>query len=142
VIDGDHKDRLERIESAIVQWMDWYTRVEIKINKLLQLEATLVAFESSVQAKLDDLNTKVDALMAVADDIKAAIANLDTETTAVAANIAAIAAKIKNSMTDAEVADIQTAFGLLSDRLVGLAQDPTAPVPAPAPALASLRKKL
>lgn len=87
------------------------------------------------------LTGKVEKLMAVADDIKAALATLDTETTAIGANIAALAAKIKNSMTDAEVAEIQGSFGTLSTRLTTLAVDPTVPVPPPPPALAALRKK-
>ncbi len=78
----------------------------------------------------------------LAEDLKAALANLDTETNAVAANIAALAAKVKNTMTDAEVADIKAGFGALSDRLTGLATDPTNPVPSPSPALTALRKKI
>jgi peptidoglycan hydrolase CwlO-like protein len=94
----------------------------------------------AISSQLSDLQQKVNTIVALADDLKASIAKLDTETTAVAANIAAIAAKIHNSMTDAEVAEVQASFQTLGDRLTTLAVDPTVPVPPPPAALKALRK--
>ena len=91
--------------------------------------------------KLDKILHNQEKIMAVADDIKAALANLDAETTAIGALITKLAGGIKNSMTDAEVADVKAGFDTLSQRLTTLAVDPTQPVPPVPPPLAALKKK-
>ncbi len=91
--------------------------------------------------KLELILQRLEKLMAVADDIKAALANLDAETTAIGALITKLSSGIKNSMTDAEVADVKAGFATLSDRLTTLAVDPTQPVPPVPPPLAALKKK-
>lgn len=95
-----------------------------------------------INRRLDYIDALLEKLMAVADDIKAALATLDTETTAIATNVTNLAAKIKNSMTDAEVADVKSGFDTLSARLTTLAVDPTIPVPPPPAPLTALRKKI
>lgn len=105
--------------------------------------------------KLDKIICTGEKLMALADDLKAGIAKLDAETNAnaaaieaVQANITQLAGRIKNTMTDQEVADIQAALGVQSDKLTAesdrlktLAVDPTNPVPPVPAALAQARKK-
>lgn len=109
----------------------------------------------SMHHKLDKIICTGEKLMALADDLKAGIAKLDAETNAnaaaieaVQANITQLAGRIKNTMTDQEVADIQAALGVQSDKLTAesdrlktLAVDPTNPVPPVPAALAQARKK-
>lgn len=79
--------------------------------------------------------------MALADDLKAGLKKLDEETTAIAALITKLGSSVKNSMTDQEVADIQTGLSTLSDRLTSLAADPNNPVPPPPPQLKMLKQQ-
>lgn len=97
---------------------------------------------AKIIARTNHLAERLEILMSVAQDIKKALAALDAETTLVANNIAALAAQIHNGMTDAEVADINASFTLLSDRLKALAVDPAAPVPPPPATLLALRSKI
>ncbi len=110
----------------------WHALLAGQLNLIASQLGLLLGQLNDRFARIDSTLEKI---MAVADDIKAAIANLDTETTAIGALITSLAGKIKNSMTDAEVADVKGAFTALSDRLTSLAVDPSAPVPPPPPAL-------
>ncbi|MES2342333.1 MAG: hypothetical protein V4597_11690 [Pseudomonadota bacterium] len=72
-------------------------------------------------------------IMALADDLKAGLKKLDDETTAIGALITTLSGKVKNSMTDAEVAEVTGQLDAISARLTSLAVDPLNPVPPPVP---------
>lgn len=127
---SDHSDiivRLERLAVAVEHVHHMAHASGVKLNQIL--------------VRLSVLDSKLETLMALVDDLKVSIKQLDDETTAIGALITKLAAGIKNSMTDAEVADVKAAFGTLSDRLTTLAVDPTIPVPPPPPMFAALKAK-
>ncbi len=99
-----------------------------------------------IEEHIIDLGTQLrrmeKRIMAVADDLKAGIAALNAETDVIAALLTSLAGRIKNSMTDAEVADVKAALQAESDRLTTLGVDPTNPVPAPSAPLAASRAKV
>ena len=73
---------------------------------------------------------KEDKFMAdVASELELLRTSLDAATNAVAEKIQALTNSIKNSMTDAEVANLKSGLGAVVTRLNSLAADPTDPVP-------------
>jgi hypothetical protein len=91
--------------------------------------------------KVNLLLRQGEAIMALADDLKAGIAKLDAETTQIATVISALVAKLQaGGLSPQDQADIFAALGAVSDRLTSLGVDPTAPVPAPTPAINNAKK--
>lgn len=106
----------------------WLTRVRRYVGCLLDLPYAV----RGTSAQLHFLNQKVNRIMALAEEIRALLAKIDAATNAVAERIAQLKAQIKNSLTDAEVADIQSQLTAAEARLRAVAADPDNPVP-PAP---------
>lgn len=124
--------------------VDRLYRIEAQNNLILHATTALAQDLGRLSAqlfdRLDRLTRIGGRLMALADDLKASVAKLDSETTAIADVVSSLAARIKNSMTDAEVAELQGAFTALDERLKGLGVDPTNPVPPPTPAFTAAKK--
>jgi hypothetical protein len=94
------------------------------------LNAILLRLDS-ISLKLITIEGKEDILMAnVAQDFEALRVALDDATNAVATKIATLTSSIKNSMTDAEVANLKSGFGAVKDTLNALAASPSDPVPS------------
>lgn len=105
---------------------------------------------------LAHLERKVGTLMSLASDLQASMTRIEQATTEngetlkkVGANITQLAGRIKNNMTDAEVADLQSRFAAHADTLTAegallteMAKDPTNPVPPVPPQLAAARAAL
>jgi CRISPR/Cas system-associated protein Csm6 len=82
------------------------------------------------EAKLDEVLIRLKKMEAsMHEDFLALAAQIDTATNAIAARLTANSQLIKNSMTDAEVAQVKTAFQADIDRLTALGKDPNNPVP-------------
>ncbi len=79
-------------------------------------------------------------LMSLADDLKAGLASLETHCNDLGTFIKGLAGNVKNTMTDAEVADVKGKMVALGDHMASLAADPNAPVPALPPVLAQAMK--
>lgn len=73
--------------------------------------------------------------MALSQDFKDLAKKIDDATNLVAGRISTLSGQIKNSMTDAEVADVKAGFQAEIDKLTALGADQTNPVPPnPVPA--------
>lgn len=108
------------------------------LNQIARDVKGIIATLEHHHKMLQELREKI---MALSDDLKVGIQQLNDETNAIGTLITKLAAGIKNSMTDAEVADVKAGLGTLSDRLTSLAVDPNVPVPPPPPPLVALKKK-
>lgn len=82
---------------------------------------------AGVLKKLEELQ------MAVSQDIKDLSKKIDDATNVIADELKDLQAKIKNSMTDAELADVKQALQGNIDKLTGLGANPDNPVPAVTP---------
>ncbi len=112
------------------------------MNKSSEILLRVLRIEEHILDLGTQLRRMEKRIMAVADDLKAGIAALNAETDVIAALLTSLAGRIKNSMTDAEVADVKAALQAESDRLTTLGVDPLNPVPSPPPPLQASRAKV
>ncbi len=88
-------------------------------------------FKLFVLKKLNAILALLEKIMALSQDIKDLTTKLDAATTAVATRLDKLQASIKNSMTDAEVADVKSGIQAEIDKLTLMGQDPVNPIPNP-----------
>lgn len=79
--------------------------------------------------------------MALPQDILDAFAKIDTETNNLATIITTLRDLVKTGMSADDVAVVRGNLTAVADRLTGIAADPNAPVPEPAPLAFSRSRK-
>ncbi len=95
----------------------------------------VVTLLETMDRKLDQLLTQGRHVMTKIDDVNALLTKIDDETNAVAAEVTALKDQIANSggISAADADSVVAKLGAISDRLTGIAADPSNPVPAAPP---------
>jgi predicted nucleic acid-binding Zn-ribbon protein len=113
------------------------SRLHKRINRLRRriwpTYYLLRGFHYEFLVRSEAIITNQEKLMTTAEEIKAAVnqvlSDVDAATNRVAVLIDGLSNQIKNSMTDAEVAEIKTGLAAASERSRAIAADPVTPIP-------------